>query len=233
MGKMKKNKLEYASKYLLAPKLKASKIYIPEWFKNIRGFSEKNMMFYDSGEPILTAKNCIAYFDAITCGYIIELVTDIVCFKDKDGIININWKYENEIIEGRLTSLNTIPVPTNHYEQHYAFDSIYNFRMPKGYSALFTHPLNRHDLPFTTLSGIIDLDFGMYPGKIPFFLKKDFEGIIPAGTPIAQIIPFKRENWESIENKELLSDVEKIKIQISKKIYSGYKTLFWNKKTYD
>jgi hypothetical protein len=32
---------------------------------------------------------------------------------------------------------------------------------------------------------------------MPFFITKDFVGLIPKGTPFAQIVPFKRESWES------------------------------------
>jgi len=32
---------------------------------------------------------------------------------------------------------------------------------------------------------------------MPFFIVKGFTGVLPAGTPYAQILPFKRENWEA------------------------------------
>jgi hypothetical protein len=32
---------------------------------------------------------------------------------------------------------------------------------------------------------------------MPFFVLRGVRGILPAGTPYAQIIPFKREHWES------------------------------------
>jgi hypothetical protein len=32
---------------------------------------------------------------------------------------------------------------------------------------------------------------------MPFFMIKGFSGVIPAGTPYSQILPFKREHWES------------------------------------
>jgi hypothetical protein len=44
---------------------------------------------------------------------------------------------------------------------------------------------------------------------MPFFVVKGFTGIIPAGTPYAQMLPFKREDWQSevddkISDKEML-----------------------------
>jgi hypothetical protein len=32
---------------------------------------------------------------------------------------------------------------------------------------------------------------------MPFFIVKGYTGVIPAGTPYAQMLPFKRENWSS------------------------------------
>jgi hypothetical protein len=69
--------------------------------------------------------------------------------------------------------------------------------LPEGYSALYTQPFNRFELPFLTTSGIVDNDKVHLPGTMPFFVLKGVAGILPAGTPYAQIIPFKREHWES------------------------------------
>ena len=61
---------------------------------------------------------------------------------------------------------------------------------------MITHPLNRNDLPFITISGIVDGNFAISAdGNVPFYIKNNFEGIIPQGTPIAQLIPFYRQNW--------------------------------------
>ena len=38
------------------------------------------------------------------------------------------------------------------------FHNLWSIEAPEGYSLLFTHPVNRFDLPFTTLSGLVDCD---------------------------------------------------------------------------
>ena len=58
-------------------------------------------------------------------------------------------------------------------------------------------PIARCELPFLTMSGIVDNDKVHLPGTMPFFWIKGARGVLPAGTPYAQIIPFKREHWES------------------------------------
>ena len=89
------------------------------------------------------------------------------------------------------------PTPAGHYDDHFHWYPNWAPSLPKGYSALYVSPINRFDLPFTTVAGIIDNDKMDTPGLMPFFLKKGFTGIIPAGTPYVQIIPFKRDDWES------------------------------------
>ena len=68
---------------------------------------------------------------------------------------------------------------------------------PPGYSVLFTHPFNRPDLPFTTLTGLVDCDkFHDSPVNFPArWHDAGFNGVLPKGTPVAQCLPVKRESW--------------------------------------
>src|SRR5260370_372658 len=79
------------------------------------------------------------------------------------------------------------------------------FRCPReleatpGYSILFTHPVNRADLPFTTFTGLVDCDtFHDSPVNFPArWHDTGFNGVLPKGTPVAQCLPVKRESWAS------------------------------------
>jgi hypothetical protein len=104
--------------------------------------------------------------------------------------------------------------------------------IPGGYSLLITHPLNRFDLPFQTLSGVVD-NFHLYDGDLPFLLKKGFRGVIPMGTPIAQILPFKRENWKSVKDASIVKQAE-LNRRYSTSVFKGwYKNNIWKRKTYE
>jgi hypothetical protein len=81
------------------------------------------------------------------------------------------------------------------------------------------------------LSGIVDSTI-LHEGSIPFFIKKGFEGIIPAGTPILQIIPFKKDNWTSKVNSGLIQKSRHIATR-SKVAKSWYKNNIHQKKNYD
>jgi hypothetical protein len=47
-----------------------------------------------------------------------------------------------------------------------------------------------------TLTGVVDTDAYPLVVLFPFMMKNTFEGVIEKGTPVVQIIPFKREDWK-------------------------------------
>jgi hypothetical protein len=80
------------------------------------------------------------------------------------------------------------------------FHNLWTVEAPAGYAVLFTHPFNRFDLPFTTLTGLVDCD-RYHDAWIHFpALWRDagFNGVLPRGTPIAQCIPVRRAAWSAI-----------------------------------
>jgi hypothetical protein len=103
---------------------------------------------------------------------------------------------------------------------------------PPGYSCHFIHPINRIDLPFYTLGGVIDTDKWGEAGSHPFYIKNGFEGIIPKGTPFVQIIPFKRDDWKSQINDDMNGRHVK-KVQERDSVLIGwYKKFAWGNKSY-
>ena len=57
------------------------------------------------------------------------------------------------------------------------------------------HPVNRDDLPFRLISGLVDAD-RFYDGGINFpaiWLQPEFSGVLPKGTPVAQCFAVPRE----------------------------------------
>ena len=80
---------------------------------------------------------------------------------------------------------------------------------------------------------IIDGFYDLPPGNIPVFFKNNFEGIIEKGTPIAQILPFKTENWLSQTDKEILEKSQINDMFAATKIFGWYKKNIWKKKSYE
>ncbi|MGB6237383.1 MAG: hypothetical protein WBG16_08555, partial [Bradyrhizobium sp.] len=57
-----------------------------------------------------------------------------------------------------------------------------------------THPVNRDDLPFRLITGLVDADL-FHDGGINFpaiWLEPDFSGVLPKGTPVAQVFAVPR-----------------------------------------
>jgi hypothetical protein len=84
------------------------------------------------------------------------------------------------------------------------------------------------------MPGIVDTDtyFGLI--NFPFVLNDlSFTGIVPKGTPIVQVIPFKRENWESKagteKDKEQSMQQQK---EARSTFYDYYKRMWHRKKQY-
>jgi hypothetical protein len=62
-----------------------------------------------------------------------------------------------------------------------------------------------------------------------------FKGIIPAGTPLVQVIPFKRDSWVaeiSIGGKETSERKGMVDYLLARFFHSSYKKGFWTKKIF-
>ena len=74
--------------------------------------------------------------------------------------------------------------------------------------------MNNHDDRFSIIPGIVDTDTYNIEINFPFVVNGDkypsLRSLIKRGTPIVQVIPFKREQWrmkmESIDQEERLKD---------------------------
>jgi hypothetical protein len=87
---------------------------------------------------------------------------------------------------------------------------------------------------FTILDGIVDTDTYKSSVNFPFVLNDTkWEGIIPAGTPMAQVIPFKRESWEhKIGSNEERIEQDRIDRKLKTLFFNSYKRQFWSRKEY-
>ena len=229
----KKPVLQYESAVEVYPNIITSaKNHVPEWYKKIPKW--KNNEIFEVGKGFnTTLKICMPFLDSLTSGYMIVLPNDLYV-KNNNGAPFITWNNIDfpPIQRQELSSLDL--VPTGHYLIEFAWQTGVATTIPLGYSMLLTHPINRHDLPFTTLTGIVDGGFCMYPnGNVPFYIKEGFEGIIPQGTPIAQLIPFRQENWSSKKTKGLVFLSNQDRLKSFSLIYGWYKKTFWTRKKYD
>ena len=176
---------------------------LPDWYRKADRFAMnpatgKPWELPDGRGKIPTWKACPAVFDVMGSGYAYKTPCEIEFTEDAAGKIQgrvLDARYEDFLID--RVPLSQFPHPQGYHEKHFAWWPDWAVELPEGYSALYTQPLNRFELPFLTMSGIVDNDKVHLPGTMPFFFLRGVTGILPAGTPYAQILPFKREHWES------------------------------------
>ena len=224
------------------PPFSSSKNNIPTWYKQLPKYRNNETKFkYFNRSSNLTVKACMPIVDAFTSGYTFVLHCDVQVNRNVDGSAFITWAFGETIsaadpIIYRSVNLEGSPCGWKDLEGYdeleFNWMPYWNIRTPKGYSSIFTHPINRIDLPFYTIGGVLDTDGWGDAGNQPFLLKKGWEGIIPKGTPIFQVIPFKRDNWKSFADKDMTEEHTK---QINKKsafLKDYYKNYIWKNKIY-
>lgn len=242
---MKNKKIEFIPTSeitrLSVPSPRPARNYKPEWYKNMPAFNSKSPGFDSKqGTSNRTLKMCMPFLDALSSGYIQETWQEINFEYKEISNNNVEFKYYYptvpDIIGIRSSPENHFPIPNEYHQVEFLWRPSWLPKLPQGYSAIITHPLNRIDLPFYTLTGILDSDTFYHSDKnsnMPFLLKKDFSGVIPAGTPMYQIIPFKRDSWHS-ESNEYNEESQIHNIQkLRRYFWSGYKKIHWNKKYYN
>lgn len=215
------------------PDISPAKNFVPEWYKNIPRFRDnaKKIEIYDNGASNIGLKSCIPFLDSLNFGYMVTSHCDILV----EGVgeeKKLSWTSTAPPLESRpISVVGSIPSLPGYG----AFTQAWKFRLgllvPKGYSLLFTQPLNHTELNTYTTSGVVDADGGMSSGGLPFSIRDEFEGVIKRGTPIVQIIPFKRDNWEL---EKLDSKPNYFKLWSPRNSLSGwYKQNIWKKKTFE
>jgi hypothetical protein len=212
----------------LYPPIPASK-NMPEWYKETESYTGKIKKPRDAGDTSATIKRCMPVFDAMTAGYLILLNADIYVKPDKQGGSFFQWQ-DNNIEFHPKQQAGKYPVAKN--DAIPKFMNKWIVTTPKGYSTLFMQPAHR-DLPFRILEGVVDTDTYYHPTNFIFTINDpNFEGLIPAGTPIAQAIPIKRETFthkiEKLEAEKFLT-VNKF---IHNVFFDAYRNRFWKRKEY-
>ena len=209
---------------------------IPDWYKKMpTSYSDETpRLKFDSS----TVKRCMPVFDALNMGYLLLNYVDIqIEYNSEKDEQLFYWAGDNykDIITFHPSFQtdgykNTQPAP-------YGAPKLLNpwgIKTSKGYSCFFTSPIHREDIGIKILEGVVDTDVYNVPVQFPFVVDKKFTGLIPAGTPMVQVIPFKRDEFEmSIENpKELPSKISEQRMKLRSTYLGGYRNQFRQSKRY-
>lgn len=211
-----------------------SSTVMPEWYKKTQSYNTKSgkKELDDNFQTAASIKRCVPVFDALSAGYIIPTYCDLWIKKNNDGEIiyvtsnNINIEFHPIMQAPYHPRMNHHPYPK--------WKNPWGIKTPPGYSCLFIPPVHVGNGFFTIAEGIVDTDSYTAPVNFPFVLNDvNFEGLIPAGTPMAQVIPFKRDSWEmEIGNDINRYSTEEDMKSLSSIFYDRYRKLFWDRKEY-
>ena len=208
----------------------ASKL-LPDWYKNTETYKDGDKRPYlDAHQTRSTIKKCIPVFDSMSIGYFLLLPWDL--YIEHDGIeysfsfahdastINFHPNFQANLHPDNKPDTFTFP----------KFSNPWAIETPPGYSCMIVPPMHRENI-IQIFPGIVDTDKYNANVNLPFFItKNEYTGIIKAGTPIAQVIPFKRESWSKTLTSSLkTSEAAKL---VRSVFFEGYKNFIWSKKIY-
>jgi hypothetical protein len=211
---------------------------IPSWWRDELPYtvSESNptgkKIIVENSTSNATFKKCTPMLDAITSGYIIPLWTDVQV-RIVDGEPVITWRTQRQVFLKHGEASERVVPPTGYSNHVFKYLNTWMPKTPNGYSVLVTSPFGHRNLPLQAIPAIIDSDRSTLDIVPPMWLKDGFEGIIEKGTPMIQITPFKRENWESecdyLEYGEFEKNQEK---NFNSTLINHYIKNVWSKKSY-
>jgi hypothetical protein len=181
-----------------------------------------------------TVKRCIPFMDAMSSGFIIPLWADVFIRASGGNItldFPIGWPSKYQLGSHSPDQIPNHPLSNKKYGNiTLKWVNPWVIETEPGVSCLFTGPLNHLDPRFKVLDGVVDTDTYYTQVHFPFLWQGgDGDFFIPRGTPLVQVIPFRREEVSmSVE----VMDEEKEKISMLKlmsKMKDRYKTDFWHK----
>jgi hypothetical protein len=225
--------------------------FVPDWYKNLESYLGGSKVPDGNGGTTGTAKRCMPIFDAISGGYILTTYVDLWVKQvpqipegttiDENTDMSIfptqpfyEWPSFSAIAFHPLEQAPELPIKGAHKLSYPKWTNPWAIKTPPGYSVLFIQPMHR-DSVFTILPGIVDTDQYAAPVNFPFVLNEadKFEGLIPAGTPMAQVVPFKRDSWQmELGTQENLDEAAKTTSKLRTKFFDSYKTQYRQPKEY-
>jgi hypothetical protein len=197
---------------------------MPQWWKDVPAYS--------NNEKKITVKRCVPTIDALGAGYYVPLWADLLVKQD-NGIPSLNWNTITAIAETWAESqVSSFELKDGYSKVVFKNLHGWTIKTPPGWSCMFIHPIAYPNLPFEVIPGIVDTDVLNTDINVPFIFKEGFEGIIERDTPMFQVIPFKRETWNSKfrvkDSLEHFFDVEKLLSKINR----SYASMITDKKMY-
>jgi len=211
--------------------------FMPKWFNDMPAH-------HGSGSNIInTAKRCVPMLDVMAAGYIIPLWTDlkITYPEEENREVRFSWRFGSSVTSAEnIVTMAGAPDPKVFFDIDglnisttvWKLNCPWIITTPPGYSCLYTIPFNHPLTNMHFISGIVDTDTYTNEVNFPFlWASNSWEGLISAGTPLMQVIPFRRDSFKA--EIEYLQD-DKVTLGVKNSIdtvyENAYRKKFWERK---
>ncbi|MDX3974556.1 DUF6065 family protein [Shinella sp.] len=167
-----------------------AKTALPDWFRKLPAIDETQVSPTNSG---ITVKRCMPFLDAMATGWVIGLAASVrMDISDGGKTVDCGWDFDRTLVSNhashQVAGNPREPLPPC------KFHNYWTIRTPPGWSCLFVPPLNRPNGVFEVVAGVVDTDTYQSEIHFPFFATgEDGLHMLERGTPIVQVIPFRRD----------------------------------------
>lgn len=162
---------------------------LPAWFRKLPGTDADQLSATNDG---LTVKRCMPFLDAMTTGWIVPLAATVRLEVGDDGkSVVAGWEHDREMVSNHAA----FQVAGNPFEPRppMKFHNFWTIATPPGWSSLIVPAINRPNDVVHVFAGVVDTDTYRSPINFPFVATApDGVHTIPQGTPLVQVIPFRR-----------------------------------------
>jgi len=180
----------------LLPRPVPAKAALPEWLRQMAPRVPSSV----HQRSIRTVKQCPPFVDAMAHGFMMLLPCDVSV---NAGQFSWDWPLPTLSVSSHPRAPLSFHVPeqiagsplARGAQSAVKFNSFWTIELEAGWSLMAVHPINRDDLPFRLITGLVDADrFNEVGINFPaVWLDANFSGMLPRGTPIAQCYPVPRE----------------------------------------
>lgn len=205
---------------------------LPDWYKQTHEYLNNKKLVVNGHTPH-TIKKCIPVFDAMNAGYILRTPVDVQVSKEEGSDLPYyQWPSLDAVA---FHPVEQAPLhPSQNGAPYPKWMNPWAVSTPRGWSCLFIPPMHNPNGIFTILPGLVDTDTYTNAVNFPFTLDDvTWEGLIPAGTPMVQVIPIHRESWKMRigGDKERVAQ-GKVTGRLRALWFNSYKRQFWSRKEY-
>lgn len=166
---------------------------LPDWFRRLAPVDKNHLSTTDNA---LTVKRCMPFLDALMAGWMLPLAATVrIDIRDNGQTVDTGWDFDKTMVSNhhpyQVNGHPMQPRPPCKIHNHWTI------RTPKGWSCLFIPPMNQPNGVIEIAAGIVDTDEYTSLIHFPFFATAP-DGLytLEKGTPLVQVIPFRRDDLQ-------------------------------------